>query len=109
MPIFANFLYSFFAGIVAWLAKYLTQKVAVTVSIISVLSVIYVAFYVSFRSLMSLAFAGAFSFSPTFGAGISVVIPPRSANLLASYFVFWAACELFKWKFSIVQLWSRTI
>lgn len=109
MPLFANLLYSFFAGIVAWLAKYLTQKVAVTLSIVSILSIIYVAFYVAFRSLMNAAFSGAYSFSPMFGAGIAVVIPPRSANLLASYLVFWAACELFKWKFSIVQLWSRTI
>lgn len=109
MPILANFLLSVFSGFAAWLAKYLTQKVAVTVAIVAIATALFVGMYVTMRIVVSAAIGGAYSFSPMFGAGIAMVISPRTAGLLSSYVLFWSACELYKWKVNLVQLWTKTI
>lgn len=109
MPILGNLLFNIFVGIAAWLAKFLGQKIAVTLAIVVLLTGLFAALYMAGRGLVSAAIAGAAGVSPMFGAGVAVVIPPNSAALLSSYVTFWSACELYKWKVNIIQLWSRTI
>jgi len=109
MPLLATFLFNVFSGLVVWLAKFLTQKVAVAAALIVVVTALFVALYVSLRAAISAAIVGAGSLHPMFAVGVSVVVSPHTAALISSYMTFWALVELYKWKVNILQLWSRTI
>lgn len=109
MPILGNLLFNVFVAIAAWLAKYLTQKIAVALALITVVTAFFVALYASLNSIISAALVGAASIHPMFGAGVAVVISPHIGALISSYLTFWSLVELYKWKVNIVQLWSRTI
>lgn len=109
MPILGNLLFNIFVGFATWLAKYLTQKVAVTLAIVTLCTGLFIVLYAAARGLVSTALGAAYSFSPMFGAGVAMVISPHTASLLSSYVLFWSACELYKWKVNIIQLWTRTI
>jgi len=109
MPVLANFLLSIFGGFVAWLAKFLTQKIAVATAIITLVTVLFVALYAALRTAISAAVVGAGSIHPMFGAGVSMVVSPHSASLISSYVVFWSLVELYKWKVNLLSVWSKTI
>ena len=109
MPIFATFLFNVFAAFAGWLAKYLTQKVAVTVAMSAILTALFAALYIAAKKIIGEALAVATSFDPMFGAGIGMVISPHSAALVSGYITFWSLVELYKWKVNLMQLWSRTI
>lgn len=109
MPLLAQFLWTVFGGAVQWLAKFLTQKVAIAAVLSAVAVGFFIALYLALRSVISGALVSIAGIHPMFSAGISMVISPHSATLLASYITFWSAVELYKWKVNLLQLWSRTI
>ena len=109
MPILANFLLSLFTGIATCLAKYLTQKVAVALALIAVVTGLFVGLYASLNTLISAGLSAVASFHPMFGVGVAMVISPHTASLISSYVTFWSLVELYKWKVNIISLWSRTI
>lgn len=109
MPLLGNLIVSIITGFVTWLAKYLTQKTAVTVAIIAVMSALLLGLYAAVRVAMSSAIAGLGTVHPMFAAGLAMVISPSTQQYITGYLAMWSLCELFKWKFTITQLWSRTI
>jgi hypothetical protein len=109
MPLLGNLLFSFFTAVATWLAKYITQKMAVTIALVAVVTALFVALYAALRVALTAAFAGASNIHPMFGAGVAIVISPHTASLVSSYITFWSLAELYKWKVNIIQLWSRTI
>ncbi|MGO4378013.1 DUF5455 family protein [Pseudoduganella sp. RAF19] len=109
MPLLGTFLFNVFAAFAAWLAKYLTQKVAVTVAMAGILTAMFAALYLAARTAIGQALSVAAGFDPMFGAGVGMVISPHSAALISGYITFWSLAELYKWKVNILQLWSRTI
>ena len=109
MPILGTFLFNVFSAFAAWLAKYLTQKIAVTVAIVAIVTALFVGLYAATRLAISAALSGVGGLHPMFAAGVSMVISPHAASLISSYITFWSLVELYKWKVNIIQLWSRTI
>jgi uncharacterized protein (DUF2342 family) len=109
MPLLGQLIYSAIAGFVGWLVKYVSQKMAVAIAITAVMSGLLIALYLLLRTTVNAALTGAASMHPMFAAGVAVVISPTSQQFISAYLVLWSACELYKWKFSIVHLWSRTI
>lgn len=109
MPVLGTFLFNVFAGLAAWLVKYVSQKMAVALALIALVTAMLVGVYALLRVGVSAAMAGAASMHPMFAAGVSVVISPTTQQCITAYLTLWSLCELYKWKFSIVQLWSRTI
>lgn len=109
MPLLGTLLVNIFTGLAAWLAKYLTQKVAVALALIAVTTGFYVALYAALRAAVHGAMVGLGAVHPMFAVGLSVVISPATQQFLTGYLTLWSVCELYKWKFSIMQLWSRTI
>jgi len=109
MPLLAAFLFNVFSGLVTWLAKFLTQKVAVAAALIAIVVVLFSVLYAAMRAAMSAAFVGAGSLHPMFAVGVSMVVSPHTAALISSYLTFWSLVELYKWKVNIMQIWSRTI
>lgn len=109
MPLLAQFLWTVFGGAVQWLAKFLTQKIAIAAVLTGIAIGFFIALFLALRTLISGALVGVAGIHPMFSAGISIVISPHSAALLASYITFWSAVELYKWKVNLLQLWTRTI
>lgn len=109
MPLLAQFLWTVFGGAVQWLAKFLTQKVAIAVVLLGIAGVFFSLLFTALQTLVSGALVAVAGIHPMFSAGISMVISSHSATLLASYITFWSAVELYKWKVNLLQLWSRTI
>lgn len=109
MPLLAAFLYNVIAAFAAWLLKYFTQKVAVTVALAAVVSALLVALYVAARVAVAGAIGAVGSVHPMFAVGVGLVVSPHSAALLTGYVGFWSLTELYKWKVNILQLWARTI
>ncbi|MRX06494.1 hypothetical protein GJ697_01435 [Pseudoduganella sp. FT25W] len=109
MPLLGNLIVTIITSLVAWLAKYLTQKTAVTIAIVAVISALLLALYAAVRVAMSSAIAGLGSVHPMFAAGLAMVISPATQQCITGYIAMWSLCELYKWKFTIMQLWSRTI
>lgn len=109
MPLLAQFLWTVFGSFVTWLAKFLTQRIAIAVVLTGVATALFIALYLALRSLISGALVSVAGIHPMFSAGIAIVISPHSAALLASYITFWSVVELYKWKVNLLQLWTRTI
>lgn len=109
MPILANFLLSLFTGLATWVAKYLTQKIAVAVALITIVTALFVGLYASLNALIGAGLNAVASFHPMFGVGVAMVISPHSASLISSYVTFWSLVELYKWKVNIISIWTRTI
>ncbi|NVD97947.1 DUF5455 family protein [Massilia sp. BJB1822] len=109
MPLLATLIVNLFAGIVTFLAKYITQRVAITLAIAAAVTALFVGLYAATRAIIATAVTAAAGIGPMFGAGVSMVISPHSAAMLSAYVVFWSLCELYKWKVSILSLWSKTI
>lgn len=109
MPALGALLYNIFAGIVAYFVKYLTQKTAFALALVTLASGLMAAIYLALRTALYLAMAGVGNVHPMFAVGIGVVISPTTQQFITAYFILYSACELYKWKFNIMQLWARTI
>ncbi len=109
MPLLGALLVDMLGVIAGWLAKYLTQKVAVALAVIAQLVLLYAALFGAARVLLSEVATVSNAVSPMFGAGVSMVITPRVSGMLSSWLTFWVAKELFKWRLHIVQLWGRVL
>jgi hypothetical protein len=109
MPLLGTLLYNIVAGLVLWLVKYLTQKTAVAVALVAVLSLLLLGLYAAVRLAISSAILALGSVHPMFAAGVSVVISPATQQCVTGYLAMWSLCELYKWKVNIMFLWARTI
>lgn len=109
MPLLGTLLFNIVAGLAAWLVKYVTQKMAVAIALIALFSGLLVGLYAGLRLAIGSAMVGLGSVHPMFAVGLAVVISPATQQCITAYLVMWSACELYKWQFSITQLWSRTI
>lgn len=108
MPALAAMLLTIVTEFVAWLAKFLTQKVALALVIVAVCGALFVALYASLSAVISAGVTSLDGVHPMFGVGLSMVISQHSAALFSSYITFWMLVELYKWKVSLVAVWSRT-
>jgi hypothetical protein len=109
MPILGTFLFNVFAAFAAFLAKYLTQKIAVTIAFVALLATLYGSLFYALRLALAAAMTSMTGVHPMFAVGVSTIISPHTVDLLSQYGVWWSAAQLYKWKFSIIQLWARTI
>lgn len=109
MPILGTLIYNIIAGIVVFLVKYLTQKAAVAIAMVAVLTALMIGVHAGLHAAIQLAMVGVGNVHPMFAVGIGVVISATTQKFISAYFLMFAACELYKWKFNIMQLWTRTI
>lgn len=109
MPALATMLLNIFIGLVEWLAKFITQKVAVALAIVTVLTLLFGGLYASLNLFIGSAISSLDGVHPMFGVGMAMIISPHASALVTSYIAFWALVELYKWKVSLVSVWSRTI
>lgn len=109
MPLLGGLLVNILGVFAGWLAKWLTQKVAVSVALLAQLVILYIALFALAKAALVGVGTLSNAVSPMFGAGVQMVITPRVSAMLGSWMTFWVAKELFKWRLHVVQLWGRTI
>ena len=109
MPALAAMLLTIVTEFAAWLAKFITQKVAVALAIVAVCGALFIALYASLNAAIATGVTSLDGVHPMFGVGLAMVISPHTAALFSSYITFWMLVELYKWKVSLVSVWSRTI
>lgn len=109
MPLLGALFINLMSGLAMFLVKYVSQKVAVATAVSLVLGALMLALWAAARIALAGASAAATNIHPMFGAGIAMIVSPRTATLLSAYMTFWLVVELYKWKLNVVQLWSRTI
>lgn len=109
MPKLGALLVTLLIEFVTWLSKYITQKVSVALGIVGTLGAMFVALYAGLHFVINAAITSLDGVHPMFGVGLAMVISPHAAALFSSYVTFWAVVELYKWKVSLVSVWSRTI
>lgn len=108
MPALAALLLNLVGGFIGFLLKYFTQKAIVAGLIVTFVMSLFFGFMSTFTGVINSAIVGAGALHPMFGAGVAMAIPPQSASLLSAYFVFYGLCEVYKYKVSLVALWSKT-
>lgn len=109
MPALAALLLNLVGGFIGFLLKYFSQKVVITGLIISFSVSFFYVFMGLFTAAINSAITGASDLHPMFGVGVAMVISPNTASLLSAYFLFYGLCELYKFKVSMVQLWTKSI
>lgn len=109
MPALAALLLNIVGGFIGFLLKYFTQKVVVAALIGAFVVGLFYGLMGIFSGVIGSAISGAGSVHPMFGAGVSMVISPNTASLLSSYFVFYALCEVYKYKCALVALWTKQL
>jgi hypothetical protein len=109
MPLLGTLIVNLITGLATFLVKFVSQKIAVASAISVILAALMLTIFVALRSALAAATIAAGGLHPMFGAGISMIISPRVAALLASWITFWMLIEVYKWKLNLVQLWARTI
>jgi hypothetical protein len=109
MPLLGALFVNLVGSFATWLVQFFTQKVAVATAISVLLGALILGLFIAARAALASIGGLAGSLHPMFGAGVSMIISPRVASLLASFMSFWVLVELYKWKVNLLQLWSRTI
>jgi hypothetical protein len=109
MPLLATFLLNVFTGVVAWFAKWLTQKTAIALVLVAAFSALFVALYASLNALMATSLVALGDVHPMFAVGVAMIVSPHTVTLISSYLTFWSLVELYKWKVNLLQIWTHTI
>lgn len=109
MPALAALLLNIVGGFIGFLLKYFSQKLVIATLISAFVVGLFFGFMGIFTGVINSAIGGAGSVHPMFGAGVSMVISSNTASLLSSYFVFYALCEVYKYKCALVALWTKQL
>ena len=109
MPALAALLLNIVGGFIGFLLKYFTQKAVIATVISAFVVGLFYGFMGFFSGLINSAIGGAGALHPMFGAGVAMVISPNTSSLLSAYFVFYGLCEIYKYKCSLVAIWSKQI
>jgi hypothetical protein len=99
LPWLAAVLGSLFTGVVAWLAQYVTKRIAILVAAIAALTTLTVAFVAIVQGAIDVL-----SFSFPIAANFGFILPPDLSALVGSYAAIRLAHWVYSWNIKIVQL-----
>jgi hypothetical protein len=106
MPLLAGLFVTLFSGFVAWLAQFVTRKVAYAIAVCAAYSVITLALFALLRgTLASLsAVLGSGTLPVMFVKALSMAIPPCAPVCLGAYSTIWIACTCYYWQRDLIKL-----
>jgi hypothetical protein len=99
LPWLAAVLGSLFTGVVAWLAQYVTKRIAIVVVAIAALVTLTGTFVALAEGVI-----GALSYSFPIAANFGFILPPDLTTLVSSYAAIRLAYWVYSWNVKIVQL-----
>lgn len=102
MPILAGLLQSLFGGLVAWLAQFVTRKVAIATVAVGAFGAAITALLLAFNSVV--APLAAQLFSTDLGQFVGLAFPPVAGNCLVALGTTWSACALYSWQKKAIEL-----
>lgn len=105
MAILANVLVSVVGGIASFLAQFVTKKIAFGLAAVTTLGVITVAVIAAMRTVVQ-GIAVALN-EPLLLMGLSIGFPPNAPACVAAIATTWAACTLYGWQKSALDLFAK--
>lgn len=104
MPLLGGLLTSLFSGLVAWLAQYMTRKVAFGVAAVAAMTALTAGLYVVMRTSLS-AMAMTTSGGPAiFVQAMQMAVPPIAPACISTYITMWTACTVYVWQRDLLHL-----
>jgi len=104
MPVLGVLLTNLFGGIVAWLAQYVTRKVAFGLAGVTAFTTITVALYVAFRGVLLGLSGGTFGMPDFWVMCLGIAIPPAASGCISSYMTIWTACTVYVWQRDLLHV-----
>lgn len=108
MPLLGTLLTSLFSGLVAWLAQYVTRKVAFGLAAVATFSTLTLALYVTMRVTLSSLLAYSTGAPAMFMTGLQLVMPPAAPFCVSTYVTMWTACTVYTWQRDLLVLFAKT-
>lgn len=99
IPWLATIFASLFTGLVAWLAQFVTKRIAIAVAAIAAVTALTAAFV-----LLAEAALASLTFTFPIAANFGFMLPPDLTVLISSYAAIRLAFWVYKWNVKIVQL-----
>lgn len=102
MPILALFFGGLMSGLTAFLATFLTRKLAIVVAAGIALATITTALLVGFNALVSPLIGELFN--TPYGQFLGLAFPPVAGNCMAALGTTWTACTLYSWQMKALTI-----
>lgn len=104
MPILGGLLVNLFSGLVAWVAQFVTRKVAFGLAGVTAFTTITVALYVAFRAVLATLSSVSFGMPPFWTMVLGIAVPPAASACLGSYMTMWTACTVYVWQRDLLNV-----
>jgi len=105
MPILASLLINLVSGLAAFFAQFVTKKIAFGLAVTAALSAIVIALLTAMRTIIT-GIEVVVS-NPHFLLGLSIALPDNAAACLTAIATTWAACTLYSWQKSALDLFAK--
>jgi len=104
MPLLGGLLSALFSGFAAWLAQFVTRKVAFAGAAIAFLTGITLALYVVMRTTLGSLANVATGAHQMIADGITLGVPPVATVCLSLYMTMWTACTVYVWQRDLLHV-----
>jgi hypothetical protein len=107
MPLLGGLLSALFSGLVAWIAQYVTRKVAFGISAVVAMSALTLALFVLFRGLVIALNAYTSGAHAMFIDALTMAIPPAAPFCISTYYTLWTAATVYTWQRDLLHLFVK--
>lgn len=104
MPLLGAFFGTLFGGLLAWLAQYVTKKVAWGVAATVTYAAFTGALYLAMRTALSQIEAQLTGIPAVIVQAVQFALPPVAPFCLGLYATVWVACTVFVWQRDLLKV-----
>jgi len=104
MPLLGLLFTNLFAGLVAFLATYVTRKVAFGIAAVAAMSALTLGLYVVMRGTLTALDSQVFNMPAFWVMILGISVPPAAPFCISSYFTMWTACTVYVWQRDLLHL-----
>lgn len=104
MPILGGLLVSLFSGLAAWLAQWVTRKVAVAGAAVATMTALTAALFLSMRATLATLNGFTTGAPQIFMDMLAMAIPSSAPACIGLYVTMWTACTVYVWQKDLLKL-----
>ncbi len=104
MPLLGGLLTTLFSGLAAWLAQYLTRKVAFAAAAAVTYSALTLGLYVVMRAALASTANVTSGLPQIFLQAMQMAIPPIAPACISTYVTVWTACTVYTWQRDLLYI-----
>ncbi len=107
MPLLGGLLTNLFSGVVAWLAQFVTRKVAFGIAAVTSMSALTLGLFVVMRATLLALNSQAVGMPDLWVMTLGIAVPPVAPFCFSSYMTIWTACTVYVWQKDLLKLFIR--